>query len=64
MRISHKTEISIRTYYYYYLGPHRIQPSAYNNVATYPLDKYKLAFRAVSVPEEMINMDTCTGKGV
>jgi len=46
------------------LGPRQIQPSAYNNVATYPLDKYKPAFRAVCVPEGMIHMDVCPDKGV
>ena len=40
---------------------HTVQPSAYNNVATYPLGKYKPAFRAVC-KREMIHMDVCTGK--
>jgi len=34
------------------LGLHHIQPSAYNNVAAYPLGKYKPIYRAVCVPEE------------
>jgi len=58
-----KTEIC-HFVHFLLLGLCHIQPSAYNNVATYPLGKYKPTFRAVCVPEEMIHMDACTGKGV
>jgi len=45
------------------LGLRHIQPSAYNNVAIYPLGKYKPTFRAMCVLVGMIQ-DACPDKEV